>query len=489
MKKDWALDQTQMPLLEAILKYNNKRPAYFCIPGHRYEQGINPQWREIAGDSIFQFDLTETPYTDDLHNAQGVIKAAQELACEIFSAQETHFLVNGTTCGNQAMVISAASQGQKIAIPRNAHKSVLMGLIISGAEPVYMMPEISEQTGLHGGITPETVEKMFREHPDCKSVLIVSPTYHGICSELAAIAKICHAHDAVLLVDEAHGAHCYFSDMLPAGALAQGADMCAQSLHKVTGALTQSSMLHINSCRIDRVRVNQNLHLVQSTSPSYLLMTSLDAARQDLALHGGEMAAHAVQLALDAERRINTLRGISCMNKAVIGQDGIFDLDVTRLTVSAAELGLTGFELKELLFEEYGCDTELADYKNVLAIVTFANTETDVMRLVDALDDIAKRYAGGSRLDREIIMPPIADYAMSPREAYFAQTEEVAWKSAVGRVAAEMIAPYPPGIPVIYPGERMSQEVWDFIDQYRREHGHFHGPGDPELKTFKAVVV
>ena len=490
------MPQERMPLLEAVMEYRKQDPAYFCIPGHRFERGVNPAWREIVGDRIFDFDVTETPLTDDLHNAEGAILEAEKLAGQVFGSEETHFLINGTTCGNQVMVISTAFAGQKIALPRNAHKSALMGLIISGARPVYIMPEILEDSGLHGGITSRAVERMFQEHPDCKGVLVVSPTYYGLCSDLEAIAKVCHGHGAVLLVDEAHGAHCYFSGQLPKGALEQGADMCSQSIHKVAGSLTQSSMLHIKSRLVDRDRVRANLHLVQSTSPSYVLMTSLDAARQDLALHGEEMAARALELARYARERISRIDGIACIGREVVGKAGVAELDETRLAFSGEKLGLTGFELKEILFNEYGCDLELADYKNALAIVTFGNTKEDMDRLISALDGTAKRYAAaagdiGRKEGKPLLslprLPGQPEYALSPRDAYFAEKERIPWEQAAGRLAGEMIAPYPPGIPVIYPGERMSREVWLFLDKYKREKRHFHGPSDGELSTLLVI--
>lgn len=480
-------NQSEIPLLDAILKYNCQKPAYFCIPGHRYEKGINLRWREIVGDGIFSFDLTETPYTDDLHNAEGAIWEAEELAREVFGADDTHFLVNGTTCGNQAMILATAFEGQKIAIPRNAHKSVLMGLILSGAEPIYLMPEISHETGLLGGITPESVEAMFCEHSDCKGVFVVSPTYYGVCSDLKSIAEICHRHEAVLLVDEAHGAHCYFSDLLPEGALTQGADMCAQSIHKVTGSLTQSSMLHVKSKLVDQKRVDASLHLVQSTSPSYLLMTSLDAARHDLANQGEFLIARALELAQYIRDALKDINGITCVGREIVGTAGISDLDVTRLTISASQLGLSGYELKALLFNDYNCDVELADDRNILAIVTFANTKEDLDQLLKALINLSKRYKNGTPLIRHRDFPTRPEAIISPRRAYFAEKEDIEWKSAIGRIAGEMIAPYPPGIPVIYPGERVSQEIWDFIEGYRIGNGHFHGPADSKLNWFKVL--
>jgi arginine/lysine/ornithine decarboxylase len=481
------MDQTKTPLFDAIRDYINLKPAYFRIPGHRFERGINQRWKDVVGDEIFKFDLTETPLVDDLHNPEGAIKQAQELAREVFKADRSYFLVNGTTCGNEAMVMTTAFAGQKVAIPRNAHKSALMGLIIGGAEPVYIKPELSEEWGIQGGITPGDVESMFLEHPDCKGVMVVSPTYYGICSDLRGIAEVCHRNNAILMVDEAHGAHMYFSDQLPDGALVQGADMCAQSIHKVTGSLTQSSMLHVCSKLVDIDRLEATLHIVQSTSPSYLLMTSLDMARHDLAMHGEDMIRNAVELSNFARKSINEIEGMICVDDSIIGTAGVKELDTTRLIISARKLGITGFELKSMLFEEYNVDVELSDYINVLAIVTFANTIEEMERLVAALAEIAKKHASGREIFNEIFLPEIPQRVLTPREAFFSLKKDIPWKDAKGKIAGEMIAPYPPGIPVIYQGEIVTDLVWNYIENYRVRGRHLHGPADKELMKFKVI--
>lgn len=481
------MDQNRTPLFDAIMEYNERKPAYFRIPGHRFERGINQRWRDVVGDEIFKFDLTETPYTDDLHNAEGSIKEAQELASEVFHSDQTYFLINGTTCGNQAMVLTAALEGETVAIPRNAHKSALMGLIMSGDKPVYIMPQLHEEWGLHGGVRPEDVEKLFENHPDCKGLMVVSPTYYGICSDIRGIAEVCHKHGAILFVDEAHGAHCYFSDQLPEGGLVQGADMVSQSIHKVTGSLTQSSMIHAKFDRVDRARLEGNLHLVQSTSPNYLLLTSLDMARHDLAMHGEELISNAVELAKYAREEINQIPGIRCAGRELIGTAGIANVDETRLVISAADLGVEGFRLEDMLFEDYKCEVELSDYKNVLAIITFANVKEDVDRLIEALKDIARRFGRCMKLPEGKALPPQPEMVITPRRAYFAATETVLWEAAKGRVSAEMIAPYPPGIPVIYPGERMTEEVWAFLEEYRAREAHLQGPADPKLNTLRVI--
>jgi arginine/lysine/ornithine decarboxylase len=469
------------------MEYGGKRPAYFRIPGHRFERGISERWTSVVGDGIFKFDLTETSLLDDLHHPEGAILEAEKLAAEVFGSDRCFFLVNGTTCGNEAMVASTAFAGQRIAIPRNAHKSALMGLIISGAEPVYLMPEIDEEYGIHGGLTPSAVAAAFDKYPDIKGVMAVSPTYYGICSDLKGIADVCHANGAVLLVDEAHGAHMYFSDSLPGGAIAQGADMCAQSIHKVTGSLTQSSMLQVRSNLVDIDRVESTLHIVQSTSPSYLLMTSLDLARYELATHGKEMIANAVSLAKHVRERIAGIPGIGCPGAEMKGRSGIADIDATRLIVSAAELGITGFDLKDELYDGYGVDLELSDHMNALGIVTYANTEADMDRLVAALERIASGGHRGEPVRADVRLPSFPPMAFTPREAYFRPSRSVPWKDTIGKVSAESVAPYPPGIPVVYPGEIVTHEIWEYIESFRVAGRHLHGPADGALSKLKII--
>lgn len=480
-------DQTKTPLFDAIVSYIEQQNAYFRIPGHRGEVGINQKWLDYVGPNIFKMDLTETPLLDDLHNPSGAIREAEELAQDVFGAESTYFLINGTTCGNEAMLMTAASLGEKILIPRNAHKSALMGMIISGADPIYIMPELSEEWGVHGGLDVHKIAATFAEHPDIKGMMAVSPTYYGLCSNLKEIARICHEYQAALLVDEAHGAHLYFSGDLPDGAMTSGADVCAQSIHKVTGSLTQSSMLHINSRILDKEKLEANLHIVQSTSPSYLLMASLDLARQDLAVHGPQMIANALELSHTLREAVNRIPGFCCFGEEIVGHAGIYGLDSTRLTISGKEIGITGFALKELLFSEHGVDVELCDYLNVLAIITYANCASDTRRLIKALQEIGLKHGQDKILRYETKLPTLPEKILSPREAFFAKTRRIPWQEAQGKIAAEMIAPYPPGIPTIYPGEIISNDVWEYIEMFRQNNRHLQGPADHELKTFKII--
>lgn len=490
------MNQQNTPLLDAVERLIDTEPAYFRIPGHRLNRGMSSRWTKKTGDQIFSYDVTETPYTDDLHAPEGAIREAQELLRQLYKADESFFLVNGTTCGNEAMILSAAFEGQEIMVARNAHKSAMMGLVLSGAKPVYVMPEVIADWGIQGEIAPDRVRALFWEHPECTALFLVNPTYYGICSDLKSIAEICHKNNALLLVDEAHGGHLYFDrhSFAKRGALECGADICVQSMHKVTGALTQSSVLHIRNhgVRSDVLaRVAENLHLVQSTSPSYLLMISLDCARHELAMNGEQMVQKAVELAGYARNKINETEGFACL--CPFGnREGM--MDETRLVISARGLGISGFMLDELLFEKYGVNVELSDHENVLAIVTYANEQEDLDRLLDACSDISALYRNNkkkcdiSAIKDRLHFPAIPKQILTPRQAYFAKKKEAEWVNVIGKIAGQMIAPYPPGIPVIYPGELISGEVWDYIEHFRKSGRHIHGADqDGQLRVIKII--
>lgn len=478
-------DQRHTPLLDALVTFSKKEPAYFRIPAHRFERGIHEAFRQAAGEKLFRLDLSEAEGLDDLHQPEGAIKEAQMLAAQLWNAKETFFLVNGTTCGNEAMVLGTVNPGERVLIPRNAHKSILMGLILSGADPCYVYPQYEKEWNLWTGVRPEDVRIALRQN-QCKAAFLVNPTYYGICSDIQTIGDICHAHDTLLCVDEAHGSHLYFSDDLPDGALAQGADLCAQSIHKTAGSMTQSSMLQIGSDRVSKGRIVRALQMVQSTSPSYVLMASLDAARAEMAAHGQEHMRHALLLAQMAREQISEIPGIQVLEKGMLRW--AYDLDLTRLVFSARELGIGGYELQRMLYEQAGVSTELADEENVVCVITYANTVQDVERLVEAL----KRIADGRKQHKTpltqtsyvMLQPP---KRMNPREAFFAQKTAVDWNSAIGKIAGEMVVPYPPGIPLLYPGEEITPELWQQIEEYRRKGLSIHGPEDVKLNTINII--
>ena len=376
--------------------------GYFRIPGHRFERGIPGDLIDFAGKNIFRLDLTETPLTDDLHNPESVIAESQRYTAEAFGAARSFYLVNGTTCGNESMIIASASEGEKILIPRNAHKSVMAGLVISGAQPVYMPVEYMPETGLTGVLKPETAKTLLAATPDAKAIFGVSPSYHGFCSDIRTLADTAHTAGIPLLVDEAHGAHLYFSSRLPDGAIKLGADACAQSMHKTGGSLTQSSLLHLrqeagNGKYLDPAAVENALRITMSTSPSYLLMCSLETARHDLEENGEKYWSGTIELANDLRKGIEEIPGFSCPSESQFRESGIFDLDPTRLIINCDYAAIGGYALKSLLWDKYRIDVEMADSRNILVILTYGNTVSDTVNLVKALSDISAQYGTDSR--------------------------------------------------------------------------------------------
>ena len=480
------MEQRKTPLLDAIVDYTTNRPVYFKIPGHRYEKGISPRWRQWTGDGIFRFDLTEAEGLDDLHEPEGVIREAQELAAEVFQAKKTYFLVNGTTCGNEAMVLASVKEGEKIMVARNAHKSVLMGLTLSGAVPVYLMPKQDPVTGLWGSLDQETVDEGFRQYPDCKAVFLVSPTYYGVCSNIRSIADICHRHGALLLVDEAHGGHLYFqkegtaTETLPRGAILQDADMCAQSMHKVTGSLTQSSLL-LTGKNVNWEYVSQIINLTQTTSASYLLMSSLDISRRNLALRGKESFAKVSRMAEYAREEINAIGGFYAYGKDMINGSSVYDFDVTKLSVYTRDIGLAGIEVYDLLRDEYDIQIELGDIANILAYISIGDRIQDIERLVGALSDIQRLYARDPEQmpNTEYINPTVM---VSPQTAFYAEKKAVPIRETEGMICGEFAMCYPPGIPILAPGEMITKEIIDYIIYAKEKGCSMQGTQDPAVE-------
>lgn len=474
-------DQTKTPLVDALKNFDKISPAYFCIPSHHRGKGASSSFTEVFGKTVLKYDLTETPLTDDLHEADGAIKEAESLASELFGSDRTFFLVNGTTCANEAMIISSVCEGEKILVARNCHKSVLMGLIISGASPVYIEPEISGVFSTFGSISPEKVELAFKNHPDIKAFILTSPTYYGIGSDLQKIADICHSHGALLLVDEAHGSHFAFSDKLPKTSLSCGADMVSQSTHKTLNSMTQSSMLHVKGSLVDISKVDAALKIVQSTSPSYILMASLDAARQNAALNGRTAVCRMLDITSYIRSALSSIDGVSCPEN--VDGNEVFSFDKTRIVFSVK--GISGFYLSEILFEKYNICCEMADNYNVVSIIGSSDSYEDADRLINAVKETAATVNTGKI--KEFSLPPMPPMAMTPRKAFFAKSTRTNFKDSVGKVSAEMIAPYPPGIPVIYPGEFITEEIYEFISEAIKDGRHIHGFSDKSMETIKII--
>lgn len=474
-------DQNKMPIADALEYFNKLSPVYLCMPAHHNGAGADFRFTELFGNEVLKYDLTETPITDDLHEAEGAIKEAELLASDLFCSDRTFFLVNGTTCGNEAMIISSVYEGEKILVARNCHKSILMGLILSGANPIYIEPEISALYNTFGSVSPQKVKYAFEQNPDIRAFILVSPTYYGISSDLKTIAEICHSYGALLLVDEAHGAHFAFSDNLPLTAMESGADMASQSIHKTAGSMTQSSMLHIQGSLANISRVDSALKIVQSTSPSYILMASLDTARHNLAVNGESLIKNAISLSEYLRKSLNEIDGVTCFGGII--NSSVFAEDTTRIVFSID--GLRGFDVYNTLFYKYNICTEMADEHNVVAILSYADTIKQADSLIEAVKCIAA--TGEKTYIHDFGCPDIPPMALSPRKAYFYQNEYIELEKAEGMICGEMIAPYPPGIPIIYPGEVFTKEILDFIIETINNKRHIHGFSDKTMNKIKII--
>ncbi|NQE32550.1 Arginine decarboxylase [Microcoleus sp. IPMA8] len=518
-----ANPQQQTPLLNALRDRTNHPHAPFYAPGHKGGQGISGALIDLFGAAVFRSDLPELPELDNLFNPEGAIAEAQDLAAAAFGAKSTRFLANGSTCGIIAAILATCGPGDKIILPRNIHSSAISGLILSGAIPIFVNPEYNPDWDIANSITPEATASALEQHPDAKAVMIVYPTYHGVCGNLRAIAQITHQYNIPLLVDEAHGAHFNFHPNLPEPALSAGADLTVQSIHKTLGAMTQASMLHVKGDRIDIQKLNKALQLVQSTSPSYILLASLDAARQQIALHGKELMGQTLQLAEKARSRISQIPGLSVLEP--LNTPGFAALDRTRLTVKVSDLGITGFAADEILHSQLGVTAELPMPRHLTFIISLGNTESDIDNLVKActlLEGRRKKEEGSSATDSVTDVTDVTDVRkkeevrkkkserrspmsdgrfahsptlplshspplVSPREAFFFPAETVPADKAVDRLSAELICPYPPGIPVLMPGEIITPEAVDYLQQILAAGGKITGCSDRNLQTLKVV--
>jgi lysine decarboxylase len=469
-------DQRQTPLFDAILDFVSRAPTPFFIPSHKMGRGIDPRWTDFAGENIFKMDLSEVRGLDDLHRPHGPILEAQALAADAWGADRSYFLVNGTSAGIVAAICTAVSEGQRILVPRNAHKSVVFGLIVSGALPVYIPAEIHGERGLVGGIDRGKLDALCAENADVKAVLAVSPSYCGVCCDLRGLIETTHARGGVFIADEAHGNHAYFHEKLGPGALALDADYACQSLHKMSGSLTQSSLLHTKGGRVDADRLESNLRMTQSTSPSYLLMASLDLARSRMATQGRAILDRLICMSDAARRALSALPGIEVLGEELIGEAEIAGYDPIRLVISARRLGMEGYALCRLLREDYNIEIEFGDYFHGICVLGLGTVQADLDRLLFAVRDISERYRGQRRpLSWDEALPPMPPAVMTPRAAHFSERVRVPLREAEGRICAQMIVPYPPGIPVICPGERITKEIRAFLDERIRKGRPTHG--------------
>lgn len=480
-----GLNQERTPLFDAVRKYIQDNVVQFHVPGHKQGRGLK-EFCDFVGEHVLQMDANGMEELDFANNPIGVIYEAERLMANAFGAQYGYFLVNGTTAGVQAMIMSACEPGDKIILPRNAHKSTIGGVILSGAMPVYIQPEINERLGIAMGITEESLKKAIKDNPDAKAVFIINPTYYGAASDMKTITRIAHRHGMAVIVDEAHGAHMSFHDNFPLTAMEVGADMSAASMHKTGGSMTQSSVLLLRSNFIAPGRVKQILNLTHTTSSSYVLMSSLDIARKQLATRGGELLEEALQLARWARDEINTIDGLYAFGKDLIGTPGCFDFDETKLGINVVGLGLTGYQIEKRLRKEYRIQVEMSDLYNILCIVSIGHRKEDMDVLLNALKDIASKQ-GVQEYRTATMLPHNPQMVVSPRDAFYSDKKIVALEDSIGEIAGEMVMAYPPGIPVVCMGERISKDIVEYIELLKEEKCQLQGTADPYADKIRVL--
>lgn len=478
------LDQNQAPIYEALVKLRKKRIVPFDVPGHKRGRG-NPELVELLGEKCVGIDVNSMKPLDNLGHPISIIRDAEELAADAFGASHAFLMIGGTTSSVQTMILATCKAGDKIILPRNVHKSAINALVLCGAIPIYIEMSVDPKIGIALGLENDRVAQAIKDHPDVKAILINNPTYYGICSDLKGLTEMAHEAGMMVLVDEAHGAHLHFTDKLPISAMDAGADMAAVSMHKSGGSLTQSSILLIGE-QMNSEYVRQIINLTQSTSASYLLMASLDISRRNLALRGKESFEKVIELSEYARREINAIGGYYAYSKELIDGVSVCDFDVTKLSVYTQGIGLTGIEVYDLLRDEYDIQIEFGDIGNILAYISIGDRIQDIERLVGALADIKRLYSrdGKDLIAGEYIQPELV---LSPQEAFYSERKSLTLDDSVGQVCGEFVMCYPPGIPILAPGERITREIVDYI-QFAEERGcSLQGTEDPEVNHINVI--
>jgi len=483
-------EQPNAPYLDAVVAYAFRGTARYHVPGHKGGQGADPGLRKAIGVDALAADVPQDIHGIDLGPSPTPSELAERLAADAYGAERTWFLTNGATQGNHALLLALAPLGTSIVAQRNAHVSLIDGLILSGGLPSFVAPEYDAELGIAHGITPEALEATLRATPDARAAFIVSPTYYGMTTDVAGCAEVAHAAEVPLVVDQAWGPHFGFHEQLPPSALSQGADAMLTSIHKLAGSLTQSAMLHVGyGGRIDIGAVARAIRLVRSTSPSSLLMASLDGTRRQLALHGEQLLHETLQALRVARAKIEEIEEIALVDSAFAGRPGVAGHDPLRLVVDVRGTGCTGYEVADALRQAYDVHPELATHATVVFIVGLGESASTLERLAGDIEETVKRIRRPGRTT-EVAEPVSSLYnemAVPPRDAFLGEAELVAVDHAIGRISCESIAGYPPGIPSLLPGERISDETVAYLRALTASGARLHGASDPAFKTINVL--
>jgi arginine decarboxylase len=483
-------DQPTAPYLDAVTAYGFRGSGRFHVPGHKGGPGADPALRFALGDRALAVDIPQDIPGVDAGPSPTPFDRAEQLAAQAYGAGRTWFLTNGATQGNHALALALAPLGAKVVAQRNSHASLVDGLVLSGGLPVFVAPEYDHGLGMANGVSPEALGAQLERHPDARAAFIVSPTYYGMGADVEACAEVAHAAGVPLIVDQSWGPHFGFHPDLPPSALSQGADAVLTSTHKIVGSLTQSAMLHVGrASRVDADRVARAIRLTRSTSPSSLLFASLDAGRRQLAVHGEALLHETLRWIGTAREKMASIPGVKVIGPELVGTPGVASWDPLRIVLDVRGTGRTGYEVADALRETYDVLVELATQATVVLLVGIAEQPTALERVGGDLEEIVKRIEQPGTTPAIMAPPASLEQQMSvpPREAFLGESERVAVDDAVGRVSCESIAGYPPGIPALLPGERITASTVAYLRDTVRVGARLHGASDPTFATINVL--
>ncbi len=486
-------DQSEAPYLDALRAYAERAPGRFHVPGHKGGQGADPGLVEAIGAKALAFDIPALVEGIDVAPPDPTpLERAQELAAEAWGARRSWFLVNGASQANHVAMLTLSHMGGEVVVQRNAHSSTIDALVLSGLRPTFVAPELDPELRIAHCLTPESLERALDATPGAVGATVVSPTYFGATADVASLAEVTHARGLPLIVDEAWGSHFPFHDALPAHALSLGADLAVSSVHKVVGSLTQSAIVHLgDSERLDEHVVDRCVTLMESTSPSSLLGGSLDAARRHAAMDGAQLLGETMASLEVVREAIRGIDGLDVFDERLRGAPGVFDYDPLRLVIDVRGTGSDGYELASLLRRRDDVNMELAGENVLVGVFGMGEDAAEQgRRLVGGLRHVTSELPDHPAGDHEDFAPPPpwGELVMTPREAFFGPQEVVPAREAVGRVAAESLAAYPPGIPNVLPGERLSAETLDYVQEALDHGGSLRGPSDRRLRTVRVAA-
>lgn len=479
-------DQSQTPLFTALKEHCGKKTIHMDVPGHKQGAGAY-ELKEYFGETMLRADLNSMYGMDNLLSPQGIIREAERLTADLFGVDAAYFMVNGTTSAIQTMILASCKPGDKIIIPRNVHKSIINALILSGAVPIYVQPDFSYRLGLTLCVTAEEYINAIEENQDAKAVLVINPTYYGFVCDIKKVADVAHSYGMIVLADEAHGTHLYFHEDLPIGAMDAGADMAGLSIHKTGGSFTQSSILLLNERYLSRTYVKTIANLTQTTSASYLLMSSLDVARKQLAQNGRDMIQKVMDIAEEIKKRVAET-GLYTLVPEPTDPVSVFGYDKTKVVLNLRNLDITGIHMFDILAAEYDIFIEFGDADNILLIPGIGSSFDEVQPIVKALTETGKKHLSNEK--RLAIDKPWfkVNAVFTPRDSFYMNKKKIPFQDAIGQVSAEFVMFYPPGIPILAPGELITKEAYDYISLLIEENATITGIEDPTVQTINVIV-